>query len=134
MAQSSPESPQRIGIAIVEYRGHYLVGQRAADSPLAGLAEFPGGKCRPGETTGVCAQRECLEESGLRVRVIELLMQRIFTYDHGSFDLHFWLCHPQEPVETAARQQNFRWVPRSELEGLNFPEGNRPVIEVLLRK
>ena len=39
----------RIGIAVVESAGRILVGQRAADVPLPGLAEFPGGKCESDE-------------------------------------------------------------------------------------
>ena len=50
---------KRIGIAVVEHAGRYLVGIRGPDVPLAGYAEFPGGKCLPNESPEDCAVREC---------------------------------------------------------------------------
>lgn len=126
--------PVQIGIAVVEHRGRYLVGVRHEEGPLGGHAEFPGGKCQPGETPGLCARRECLEETGLDVRVVDLLMHRQFTYPHGTFDLHFWLCHPAPRAEVAENHKGYRWVPASELCSLNFPEANRPLVEVLSSK
>ena len=55
----SNPSPKRIGIAVVEHEGRYLVGTRGPDGPLAGYAEFPGGKCLPDELPEMCAIREC---------------------------------------------------------------------------
>jgi 8-oxo-dGTP diphosphatase len=124
-------APIQIGIAVVEHRGRYLVGIRRAGEELAGHSEFPGGKCRPGETSGLCARRECLEETGLEVQAVDLLMQRTFTYPHGTFELHFWLCHPSPRAEVADHHKGFRWVPASELRSLKFPEGNQPLLDVL---
>ena len=66
---------KRIGIAVVEQAGHYLVGLRGPDVPLAGYAEFPGGKCLPNESPEDGAVRECREESGLLVTVDRLLLR-----------------------------------------------------------
>jgi mutator protein MutT len=126
-----PDTPVQIGIAVVEHRGRYLVGTRPEDGPLGGCVEFPGGKCHAGETTGLCARRECLEETGLEVQAVELLMHRVFKYPHGTFDLHFWLCHPSPRAEVHDKQQGFRWVPAAELRSLKFPEANLPLIEIL---
>ncbi len=126
--------PIQIGIAVVEHHGRYLIGVRPAGGPLGGCAEFPGGKCHAGETSGVCARRECLEETGLEVRAVDLLMHRLFTYPHGTFDLHFWLCHPAPRAEVAENHKGYRWVPASELRSLNFPEANLPLVEVISTK
>jgi mutator protein MutT len=128
------ETPVQIGIAVVEHRGRYLVGIRPEDGPLGGCAEFPGGKCRPGETSGLCARRECLEETGLEVQAVDLLMHRPFTYPHGVFELHFWLCHPTTRAVVADHHKSFRWVPAAELRSLKFPEANEPLIDVLAPK
>lgn len=125
------DSPIQIGIAVVEHRGRYLVGTRPAGGPLEGCVEFPGGKCRAGETSGLCALRECLEETGLEVQAVELLMHRVFRYPHGTFDLHFWLCHPTGRAEVQDDQRGFRWVRADELRTLKFPEANLPLIDVL---
>jgi mutator protein MutT len=126
-----PEDAVKIGIAVVEHRGRFLVGTRPAGSELGGYSEFPGGKCRPGESSGVCARRECLEETGLEVHAVELLMRRAFTYAHATVDLNFWLCHPAPRAEVCDDHQGFRWVAARELAALKFPEANQPVIEVL---
>lgn len=131
MAPTAPPIP--IGIAVVEHRGRYLVGVRPEGGPLAGYAEFPGGKCHPQETPGLCACRECLEESGLEVRAIDLLMHRVFSYPHGTVDLHFWLCRPTARAVVAEEHQGYRWVPAGELPSLNFPEANRPLVEILAK-
>jgi mutator protein MutT len=130
---SSTPQPARIGVAVVEHRGRYLVGFRPDDRPLAGLAEFPGGKCHPGETPGLCACRECFEETGLEVQAVDLLMHRVFTYPHGTFDLDFWLCRPTQRAIIADEHRGYRWVPARELASLNFPEANLPLIEELAK-
>ncbi len=123
-----------VGVAVVEYRGKYLVGMRAAEGTLPGAAEFPGGKCREGESAAQAACRECLEETGLEVIAVDLLMHRQFTYPHGAFDLQFWLCRPSPRAVCGDDHQGFKWVPLVDLAKLEFPEANRPLIAALSQK
>jgi mutator protein MutT len=123
--------PKRIGVAVVEHGGRYLVGIRADDVPLAGFAEFPGGKCHPDESATNCAVRECLEESGLRVVADRVLHRVEFEYPHGLVDLHFILCHPVAASEVCEHHGSFRWVAAGELMCLKFPEANAGVIRLL---
>jgi 8-oxo-dGTP diphosphatase len=121
-----------IGIAVVVERDHVLVGIRLPDQPLAGLAEFPGGKCEPGETPASCAVRETLEEAGLRVRIAEPLANYPWDFPHGRVDLHFFLCRPSETIDIKQACDRFRWVPIEELAALKFPAANAAVIDRLL--
>jgi 8-oxo-dGTP diphosphatase len=121
----------RIGIAIVEHAGRFLVGQRAEDSPLPGLAEFPGGKCLEEETPAECAIRECREETGLQVVPVRLLDERAHDYPHGRVELHFWLCEPADAGRIEETHRRFRWVSQEELKTLDFPEANRHVVNLL---
>jgi len=131
-SNSSPNSAgKRIGIAIVEHSGGYLVGVRGPDIPLAGYAEFPGGKCLPNESPEHCAVRECLEETHLKVVVDKLLTRCEFNYSHATVDLHFFLCHPVQESSVRDDHNGFRWVPRTELGGLKFPEANAAVVKLL---
>ena len=61
------DDPIRVGIALVERGGCYLVRRRPPlpGSPMPGVWEFPGGKCEPGESPASATVRECLEEAGL---------------------------------------------------------------------
>lgn len=123
---------QPIGVAVVEYQGQYLVGTRGTDGPLAGYAEFPGGKCLPNERPADCACRECEEESGLAVVPVKLLLNAAFEYPHGTVDLHFWLCHPANVTTATSEHRGFRWVAPGDFSNYRFPEGNLRLIELLL--
>jgi len=121
----------RIGIAVVESEGRFLIGVRGPESPLAGPHEFPGGKVHADESSEECAIRECLEETGIDVRATELLFHCLHDYAHGRVELHFFLCRPVHDGHPPAIGR-FEWRPVSELSGLRFPEANAPVVELLL--
>ncbi len=126
----------RVGIAIVEQAGRFLVGVRPEGVPLAGAAEFPGGKCSPGEAPATCAERECLEETGLTVTAVECLDTRTHRYPHGVVEIHFWMCRPIEIQEVLSKELpgTFRWVDGRELPSLPFPEANATVITGLMHR
>ena len=128
---STGDEPTRVqvAVAVVEHAGRYLVGTRGAGAPLAGYAEFPGGKCAPGEPSEVCAVRECLEETGLRVDAVRPLVTTNWQYPHAAVRLHFWLC---QPVSHAAPRSPFRWVTPAELARLQFPEANAAILALLM--
>jgi 8-oxo-dGTP diphosphatase len=123
--------PKAIGIAVVEHNGAYLVGRRGEGGPLPGYAEFPGGKCLPGEPPADCACRECLEETGLEVVPVKLLCDVRHSYPHGTVHLHFWLCRAARPELIAAEHLGFRWIPTLELPAHRFPEANSGLIALL---
>lgn len=122
---------KRIGIAVVECAGRYLVGIRGPDVLLAGYAEFPGGKCLEGESPEDCAVRECHEESELLVTVDRLLLRREHSYPHATVDLYFVLCRPSTAASVSDEHRGFRWIPREQLASLKFPEANEPLILML---
>lgn len=124
-------APVLIGIAIVCHEGRYLVGVRGPEGPLPGKAEFPGGKCRPGESSAACAVRECLEETGLAVVAEKRVEAREHAYAHATVALEFWLCRPAAPTAIRDEHQGFRWVAESELAALDFPEANAAVVREL---
>jgi len=112
----------------------FLVRQRPEGAPLAGLWEFPGGKCEPGEPPAEAVRRECLEELGVEVRVGPLRLTRLFDYPHARLELWYFDCALLEPGAVPAASTGFRWVAAAEFPGLAFPEANRPVIEDLVRE
>ena len=76
-----------VGIIIVDSEGRILL-ERRSDSGMWGL---PGGAIEPGESVGEAALREVQEETGLHIRIIDLLgvysepSRRIVTYpDNGD--------------------------------------------------
>jgi 8-oxo-dGTP diphosphatase len=127
-ARLPEEAPRaRIAVAIVEDQGRFLIGQRPTDATLAGHWEFPGGKIEPGETAEQAARRECLEETGVAVEVLEQISLIEHAYPHGQVELYFFACRPLKlPL---ALPQRFRWAPRTELANYEFPPANAGVLQ-----
>src|SRR5688500_13156771 len=116
-----------IAIAVVEQNDRFLIGRRPEGVALAGFWEFPGGKIHEGEPPAECAARECLEETGVAVKVIGQHSQRVYEYDHGAVHLHFFRCTPVDPAKPP--RAPFRWVERESLADYEFPPANAELIE-----
>lgn len=121
-----------IGVAVVLCDNRCLVGTRSDGVPLAGLCEFPGGKCLADESPRDAAVRECREETGLEVEAVGLLGQTTHGYDHGSVDLQFWHCRPRPDAIGRAPLGGFHWIGVGQLDADRFPAANAAVIEELL--
>ena len=99
---------------------------------LAGLWEFPGGKCEPGESLEACLAREIREELLCEVRVGAEILATTHEYPERTVELHFFACEMHgEP--SAALGQELRWVRRRALAELDFPPADRELIERLSR-
>jgi mutator protein MutT len=109
-----------------------LVTRRLDGAHLAGMWEFPGGKCEPGESHEACLTRELNEELG----VIGVIGNELLVTEHAYSDrvirLHFRACRISgEP--TPMLGQEIRWVRRQELHDLEFPAADRELIELLTK-
>ncbi len=127
----------RVGVAIVIEGDRVLIGIRPPDVPLAGLAEFPGGKCDPEESAVACAVRECAEETGAIVEPVALVACEEHTYPHATVAIEFWECQlaAQQPVRNVSfPSPPHRWIPLSELGTLEFPAANAAVIACLMQR
>lgn len=122
--------PVVVAAAVVEREGAFLLTRRAEHTHLAGLWEFPGGKCEAGETLDECLRRELLEELGARVNVGREIFVVTHEYPEKIVELHFFRCELVGDAHPRLGQQ-MRWVPREELRGLDFPAADRDLIEAL---
>ena len=118
----------RIAIAVVKSSDRFLIGRRPAGKVLAGLWEFPGGKIEQGESDLEAAVRECKEETGLQVTAIGHYLQKEHQYEHANLHLSFVACRLVKPD---GLQTRFSWVPRKELENLEFPVANQQLLDML---
>jgi 8-oxo-dGTP diphosphatase/A/G-specific adenine glycosylase len=116
--------------AIVERGGKLLVTRRLENTHLAGYWEFPGGKCDPHETHEACLARELEEELGVRAVIGEEMLVTEHEYPERRVRLHFRACTIEGEPQPRLGQE-IRWVARSELKTLHFPEADRELIEVL---
>jgi 8-oxo-dGTP diphosphatase len=120
----SREYPERpvVGVGgVVIARGRALLVRRG-HPPLEGEWSIPGGKLEVGETLVDAVQRELAEETGIEVRVGDLIevFERIFPDGEGPPKYHYvivdYLC---EVIGGAARAgsdvTDVAWVEESEL-------------------
>jgi mutator protein MutT len=126
-------TPLRVIVVIagvIERGDRLLVTRRLTGTHLSGLWEFPGGKCEAGETHDACLERELLEELGVRATVGKELLVTEHAYPERTVRLHFHACEIDvEP--TPLLGQEMRWIRRSELRTLEFPDADRDLIELL---
>ena len=117
----------QIAVVVVMRRGEVLVGRRAAHAAdAAGCDEFPGGKVEPGESAAEAAARECLEESGIAVRIDGLLDRAAGASRSGPLDVLFFAATPLD--DHASPRAPFAWVPVAALAALQFPPANARVL------
>ena len=132
-AQENAARPrQEIAIAVVERDGLFLIGQREKEVALEGYWEFPGGKLEKGETPEAAAVRECLEETGLEVRVTGSYRTTSHDYDHAAVRLHFLAC--EVIGQRRALTDRFRCVTTRELVNYRFPPANQALLAHLTRE
>ena len=119
-----------VAAAVVVRGDLYLVTRRLEGTHLAGLWEFPGGKCEPGESHEACLRREILEELGTSIRVGRRLLSTRHAYGVRLVELHFFECELDADPQPMLGQ-DVRWVARDELRVLPFPEADAALIALL---
>jgi 8-oxo-dGTP diphosphatase len=116
--------------AVVNRDAAVLVTRRLEGTHLAGLWEFPGGKCEPGESHEACLVREIREELGVDVQVGPLLLSTCHEYETRIVELHFFACTLQGEPQALLGQQ-IQWAPRRDLHTLDFPAADAELIALL---
>jgi mutator protein MutT len=118
--------------AVIERDGSFLVTLRPDGTHLAGHWEFPGGKVHESETHAEALRREVFEELDAVVRVGELAHTVTHAYPEKTVELFFYRC-VLEGIAKPMIGQEMRWVAKSELSTLPFPEADRDLITTLSR-
>ena len=117
--------------AVIEQDGSFLVTRRLEGTHLAGMWEFPGGKVAHGETHAQALTREIREELDADVDVGSLLLDTQFDYAERRVSLHFYRCTLRGTPRPLLGQQ-MKWVPRAELNALEFPPADADLIRLLI--
>jgi len=130
-APRKPTPHYDVAAGIVWRRGRVLIDRRKPTGLLGGLWEFPGGKCRPGESLEETVVREVREEVGIEVRPMSLLTVVRHAYSHFRITLHAFQCRclagRARPIECDA----VKWVAPADLDAYAFPKANLKVIAAL---
>ena len=128
---SDPASSVVVVAAIIEHEGRFLLTRRQAGAHLEHHWEFPGGKLERGETHQQALVRELGEELDVTVTVGKLALSTVHAYPDRTVALHFYRCAlAGEPRPLLG--QEMRWVPTSELAGLQLPPADAELIKLLI--
>ena len=111
--------------------GRILLTQRPAGKHLAGLWEFPGGKCEPGEAAPAALRRELREELGIETGAAQKLIALPWRYVEKSILLDVYNVLDFSGTPHGHEGQQLRWVASRELRDIAMPPADRPVISAL---
>lgn len=109
----------------------YFICRRATYQHQGGKWEFPGGKVEQTETVQQALARELQEEIGINVKAAQPLLVIEHSYSDKAVKLDVWLVTEFTGTAQSLEGLENRWVQLDELEQLDFPEANRPIIDVL---
>lgn len=123
-------SPIVVVAAVIERDGAFLVTLRQEGTHLAGHWEFPGGKVHPSETDAEALRRELHEELDVLAHVHDLVHHVTHAYAEKTVELRFYRCDIEDEPRPMLGQA-LRWVPRTELSELPFPEADQDLIRLL---
>lgn len=122
-----------IGAAIIKNeRGEILICRRPKGSHLELLWEFAGGKREDYESIKECIVRECLEELGVVVEVLEKFDEVTHTYEDKTLRLYFYFCQIVSGEVTKKEHDELAWVSKSDLIKYDFCPADNGVIKKLL--
>lgn len=118
--------------AIIEKNGLLFAARRKADSHLAGLWEFPGGKLEAGETEEQCLARELKEEFGIECVVGDFFAESIYDYGVKVVRLLSYHVRHKSGSFQCRDHDQVAWLPIDQLPSLNWAPADIPLVEKLL--
>jgi ADP-ribose pyrophosphatase YjhB (NUDIX family) len=114
---------------------HVLLIRRGTE-PLKGLWSLPGGAVEAGERLEAAISRELSEETGLTCRAVCIaeVFERLMRDPEGKAEYHYvlvdFVCEVTGgTLRPGSDVDEVRWVPVSELSGVELTEGTQMVIE-----
>jgi 8-oxo-dGTP diphosphatase len=131
MKNQTEERMVRVVAGVIEKGGKVLIVRRGAHDRLAGKWEFPGGKIEPGETPEGALRRELREELAIETEAGAFLCSSTYEYPHIAIELLAYKVRHVSGEIILHVHDSLAWVSRDELDGFDFPEANRTIIEVL---
>jgi 8-oxo-dGTP diphosphatase len=115
--------------------GPILLVERGGQ-PLKGYWSLPGGLVETGESLDAAVRREVLEETGLKVKPVEMfgVFERLMKDTRGRTEYHYLLVDyvctvTGGKLQAADDVARVKWVPREHLGDYRMTEGTREVIE-----
>jgi len=126
-----PASIHVVAGVLRDAAGRVLIAQRPPGKHLAGLWEFPGGKCEAGEAPVDALARELREELGVVVESARPLIAIPHRYPDQDILLDVWQVSEWSGTLHPHEGQAFAWVDMAGLDRVPMPPADRPAIAAL---
>ena len=121
--------PVVVAAAVLIDQGRVLLTRRLDGRHLAGMWEFPGGKLEPGESPEDAVVRECAEECGIEVEVVDILDVTHHRYPEKDVLLLFYRCRLVAGEVQHRQVADHAWVAPSELDEFTLPPGDARIVQ-----
>ena len=116
---------------ILNSQQEVLLAFRQAHQHQGGLWEFPGGKVNAGESVYNTLVREINEELGVEVTAAEALIKVSHDYVDKSVLLDVWHVVNFSGIPIGREGQQLRWCAIDDLNAIDFPAANTPIISAV---
>ena len=138
MTRENREYPDRpyVGVGVIVFRDQEVLLVKRNKEPNKGQWSIPGGRQMIGETAAEAAQRELLEETGVKVDRLLLVdvVDAIIHDVEGKIKYHYtlvdymgqWLSGESHPGDDA---QEVRWVLLNEISAYSLLEKTMNIIQ-----
>ena len=120
-----------VAAVIRDRRGRILLARRTEGRDLAGLWEFPGGKCEAGETAEEALRRELREELGIEIEIGTRLIRVPQAYPSKRLCLDVHEVRAWRGSMRGLEGQALAWVPPHRLSEYAMPPADIPVVAAL---
>lgn len=114
--------------------GKVLLAQRLEGRHMAGMWEFPGGKCEPDESPETALRRELQEELGIHVAICSALITVPWDYPEHSINLMAFKVSRWEGKLQACEGQDLRWQHPDAIDADELAPADRPILAILIAK
>ena len=121
-----------VGAIIENENKEILCALRGPEMTLPNYWEFPGGKIEEGESKEEALVREIDEELGCKIEVLQHVDDTTYEYEKVIVRLETYLSRIIGGTPKISEHAEIKWVPRKELNTLNWAPADIPAIEKLL--
>lgn len=121
-------SPVHVAVGVITRGACVLVSRRADHQHQGGLWEFPGGKVEADESVRNALARELKEELNVTVERAEPMLEVLHDYGDKAVRLDIWHVSAHTGEIKANEGQPWQWVDAGQLQSLEFPAANKPIV------
>ena len=121
-----------VGAIIENDNKEILCALRGPEMTLPNYWEFPGGKVERGESKQEALKREIQEELGCTIEVFDHVEDTTYEYEQVIVRLETFRSKISNGTPEASEHAEIRWLPRRELNSLNWAPADIPAINKIL--